>query len=111
MAGAAGDLVGKNPAVELATNDLRQCAEWAAERWSALPTHRWDATHATVEWTPRRTLDHLVDAMLLYSAYVATRAQARVSPPRNGDPSSSPGALADAFLSGVVILTRLLDGL
>src|SRR3954451_10547660 len=110
MAGAARDLVGKNPAVELATNDLRQCAEWAAERWSALPTYRWDATDATVEWTPRRTLDHLVDAMLLYSAYVATRARSRVSPPRNGDPSSAPAALIDAFGSGIGILTKLLDG-
>ena len=79
-----------NAAVELATNDLLKSADWAAERWAAFPAQRWDATHATVEWTPRRTLDHLVDVMLLYSAYVATRAQALVSPPRNGDPSSSP---------------------
>ena len=74
MAGAPG-LVGENPAVELATNDLLKTADWAAERWAAFPAQRWDATHTTVEWTPRRTLDHLVDAMLLYSAYVATRAR------------------------------------
>ncbi|MDQ1466111.1 MAG: hypothetical protein QOH10_526 [Actinomycetota bacterium] len=103
-------LVGENPAVELATSDLMKAADWAAERWAAFPAQRWDATDTTVEWTPRRTLDHLVDAMLLYSAYVATRARERVSPPRNGDPSSAPGALMDAFRSGIVILTRLLDG-
>ena len=103
-------LVGENLSVELATNDLTEIADWAAERWSALPTDRWDATDATVAWTPRRTLDHLVDAMLLYCAYVATRARSRVSPPRYGDPSSAPAALVDAFRSGAVILTRLLDG-
>lgn len=107
--GASG-LVWENPAVELATNDLMQSAEWAAERWSALPGHRWDAADTMVEWTPRRTLDHLVDAMLLYSAYVATRARSRVSPPRNGDPASTPAALMDAFESGIVILSRLFDG-
>lgn len=96
--------------VELATSDLMQSAEWATERWSALPAHRWDAVCTSVEWTSRRTLDHLVDAMLLYSAYVATRARSRVSPPRNGDSVSTPAALLDAFGSGIVILARLLDG-
>lgn len=96
--------------MELATNDLTQCAKWAAERWSALPGNRWDATDTRVEWTPRRTLDHLVDSMLLYSAYVAMRARSRVSPPRNGDPAAAPAALIDAFGSGIAILTRLLDG-
>ena len=101
--------VGKDPDVELATTHLTQSAEWAVERWSALPVDRWDATGLKGAWTPRRTLDHLVDSMLLYSAYVATRARSRVSPPRNGDPAAAPTALIDAFGSGVAILTRLLD--
>jgi hypothetical protein len=104
-------LVGENRTVELATYHLATISDWSAERWSAFPTDRWVATDETVAWTPRRTLDHLVDAMLLYSSYVATRARSRVSPPRNGDPSSRPTALVDAFRSGAVILVRLLDGL
>lgn len=96
--------------MDLATDDLRKTTEWAAKRWSAFPADRWDATDGTGAWSPRRTLDHLVDAMLLYSASVARRAQSRVSPPRNGDPSLAPCSLIDALRSGVSILATLLDG-
>jgi hypothetical protein len=96
--------------VELATSDLTKIADWASERWLEIPIDGWDASDTTVGWTARRTLDHVVDVMFLYSAYVATRARSRVSPPRNGDPSSDPEALIAALRSGAVILTRLLEG-
>jgi hypothetical protein len=102
--------VGDNLTVDLATSDLMEASAWAAEQWCTLPADRWDASGTAMEWTPRRTLDHLVDAMLLYGAYVATRAQSRLSPPRNGDPSCAAGPLLDAFQSSVAILARLLDG-
>ena len=95
--------------MELGTADLMRSAEWAAERWSALSGDQWELVDAAVGWTSRRTLDHVVDAMLLYSAYVARRARSRVSPPRDGDPASAPSALVDAFESAVAILCNLLD--
>jgi hypothetical protein len=49
--------------------------------------------------------------MLLYSAYVATRARDRLAPPRNGDPDASPDDLVGALRSSSSILAELLRAL
>jgi hypothetical protein len=98
---------GKTVDVELAPVDVCTAAEWVAGIAFRVPEHAWNDA-GLKSWSPRRTLDHLVDAMLLYSEYLATRARDRVTPPRNGDPSATPGDLVDALRQGASILDSLL---
>lgn len=49
----------------------------------------WTVRAGDLDWSCRRTLDHIVDTLLLYSAYVATQAPGRRTPIRNGDPTAS----------------------
>ena len=62
----------KATSADLAPSDVTAAASWLHSVASALPMEGWDATPDDSNWSPRRTLDHTVDAMLLYSAYVAT---------------------------------------
>jgi hypothetical protein len=101
---------GKTGAVELAPGDVSTAAEWVAGISVLASEQSWNQS-ALDGWSPRRTLDHLVDAMLLYSAYVATRARDRISPPRNGDPNATPGELVSALRSGSSILVALLHAM
>ena len=94
--------------MNLVPSDLTTASRWAAREFERLPPTRWDAISSDIEWTVRRTVDHLADTMLLYSAYVARRARDRVFPPRNGDASASNPELINAFESGAAVLERLL---
>ena len=60
-------------------------------------------------WTARRTLDHLADALVLYAAYVATRATARRPPLRDGRAAASGPELLGDITTAATILRRLLD--
>lgn len=63
------------------------------------------------EWTVRRTVDHIADALVLYARYVATRASGRVEPLRDGRPAASfPALCADVF-DAATLLARLVDGM
>lgn len=53
----------------------------------------WTVRAGDLEWDCRRTLDHIVDSLTLYACYLASRATARMSPPRNGDSAASPEQL------------------
>jgi len=67
--------------VELTTGCLLDAADLAIEQWSILPDEVWEATGIEGSWTPRRTLDHLVDVMFLYSSFIAGE-----PPPESGHP-------------------------
>ena len=95
----------------LTTGHLIVALEWSTAAWEQTRDDEWDRTTSATEWSRRSTLDHLVDAMVLYSAYVATRATKRVAPPRNGDPGASPLQLIEVFGSTGVTLQRVLDEL
>lgn len=52
--------------------------------------HRdWGALAGTLEWTCRRTLDHLVDGTVFYSGQVANEASKRLPPIRMGNADAS----------------------
>jgi Mycothiol maleylpyruvate isomerase N-terminal domain len=93
--------------VQLEPGDVGTAAEWVVGICLGVPGLQWNASRRGI-WAPRRTLDHLVDAVLLYSAYIATRAQDRITPPRNGDLDATPDALLSALRSGATILESLL---
>jgi hypothetical protein len=64
--------------VLIAANVSRKTLEAALDR-------DWSVRAGDLEWSCRRTLDHIVDSLMLYAASLATRAAGRMSPPRNGD--------------------------
>ncbi len=96
--------------VELVPDHVNAATEWVKGITGALRDGQW--TEAPPDaWSPRRTLDHLVDALLLYSAYIATRATDRITPPRNGDIEATPAELLAALRSSSSILVTLLESM
>jgi uncharacterized protein (TIGR03083 family) len=93
--------------VQREVDAVKTAFEWVADISSQVPPERW-GTSDPPAWSARRTLDHLVDTALLYSAYIATRARDRITPPRNGDPNASPDELLCALNSATTILESLL---
>src|SRR5262245_8906917 len=49
----------------------------------------WSVRAGDLEWSCRRTLDHVVDSLLLYAGLLASRATGRILFPRDGDPNRS----------------------
>jgi hypothetical protein len=98
-----------SPAGALTPEDLRTAVRWAAGRFAGLPDAGWE--RPAPDWTPRRTLDHLVDAVELYAAYVGTRATGRLAPPRDGDPGASRAELLARLTAAVEKLAGLLAGM
>jgi DinB family protein len=96
---------------ELIAADVARAASWAASVFVDVTAPAWDITPTDGGWAPRRILDHLVDTLLLYCAYIATRATTRITPPRNGDPPATPSALTEALGSSSAILVRLVVGM
>lgn len=96
---------------DLDTRDLHVALGWVTAVAGASPVSVWESPTIGGTWSPRQTLDHLADAMLLYAAYVATRAQGRLPPPRNGDPAATPGSLIEVTKSCTAVLGRLIEGL
>jgi uncharacterized protein (TIGR03083 family) len=84
---------------EFAPNDL--LAAVAVSRTALEPAldRDWEVRAGDLDWSCRRTLDHIADALLLYTVHLATRATARRPPPRNGDSGAKPGELLTAVES------------
>lgn len=67
----------------------------------------WEAPAGDLEWSCRRTLDHLPDTLLLYAALLARRAEGPVPFVRDGDAGRTPVELADATVSAAAILAEV----
>lgn len=70
----------------------------------------WSVKAGDLDWSCRRTLDHIVDTMLLYGSYVATRATERRQPLRNGDPDATVPVLLDALEATARMLELVCAG-
>jgi len=71
----------------------------------------WNAKAGDLDWSCRRTLDHLVDTMLLYASAVAIRATDRAQwiPPRNGDAGATISELLATLESSAAILEMVFE--
>ncbi|MEA2595442.1 MAG: hypothetical protein QOF01_1911 [Thermomicrobiales bacterium] len=83
----------------LIADDLLAAAATCCAALEPVLDRDWEVRAGDLEWSCRRTLDHIADALLLYTTHLATRATARRPPPRNGDPSASPAELLSAVES------------
>ncbi|MFN8589872.1 MAG: hypothetical protein U0031_00330 [Thermomicrobiales bacterium] len=68
----------------------------------------WQIPAGDLDWSCQRTLDHIVDTLFLYAAYVATRAIDRITPPRNGDPAASPAQLLTTVGAAAAVLAEVI---
>ncbi|MCD6056849.1 MAG: hypothetical protein K0Q89_379 [Thermomicrobiales bacterium] len=90
---------------ELVPADLMTAARVCRETLALALARDWSVPAGDLEWDCRRTLDHIVDTLFLYAAYLASRGTERISPPRNGDPSASPAQLLATVVAAAAVLT------
>ena len=64
----------------------------------------WSVPAGDLEWSCRRTLDHLPDVMLFYAAQLASRATIRLPKPRDGDPNHAISELLDVGVATAAVL-------
>jgi hypothetical protein len=69
----------------------------------------WSGRAGELEWTCRRTLDHIVDALVLYSAHLATTATTRLPHLRDGNPNAGVDELLTAVAAAAAILAGVAD--
>jgi hypothetical protein len=67
----------------------------------------WSVKAGDLEWSCRRTLDHIVDSLMLYAASLASRATGRLSPPRNGNPDASVEELLTSLGAAAAIVAEV----
>ncbi|HEV2066281.1 MAG TPA: hypothetical protein VGR08_05550 [Thermomicrobiales bacterium] len=71
----------------------------------------WTARAGELDWSCRRTLDHVVDTLLFLAGGAATRAAQRRFPVRNGDPRATVPALLEAVETSASILEVICAGM
>jgi hypothetical protein len=70
----------------------------------------WEVLAGPLAWSCRRTLDHIVDALLLYAQQLATRATAPRPFIRDGDSTRSVGDLLSAVNGAAHIFDEVVAG-
>lgn len=85
-------------------DDLGLAAALCQATLSSAAERDWSERAGDLEWSCRRTLDHIVDALLFYATLLATRATERRSPVRNGDDGATIPRLIETVGSAAAIL-------
>ena len=71
------------------TGDIATAATLALDVLTPARDANWAVRAGDLDWSCRRTLDHIIDTLLLYASYVATQATQRRLPLRNGDDNAT----------------------
>lgn len=90
-------------------DDLRRAATLCRHTLTPALDHDWTIRAHDLEWSCRRTLDHLPDALLFYAVHLATRSAERLPPARNSDPSSSISDLLSIVEEVAAILAAVAE--
>ena len=94
---------------ELRPSNLIAAAESSREALQRHAGSDWDALAGDLDWTCRRTLDHIVDVLAFYGAHLATRSSARLPFTRDGAPSASIDELITCVGSQAAVLVRVCE--
>ena len=92
----------------LDADDLSETAAICRRTLEPALDRDWDAPAGDLEWSCRRTLDHVADALLFYAAHMSARATARLTPLRNGDPARSPAELLTVVETAAAVLAEVV---
>ena len=91
-------------APEVSPDDLLAAAAACQQALAPALQDDWEVRAGDLDWTCRRTLDHMADALLFYTSHLATRSPKRLPRLRNGAPDQP---LAD-LLTAVGVAASVL---
>ena len=92
-------------------DDVRTAGELAAATLQPLAeTADWSVPAGELDWTCRRTLDHIGDCLLYYSAQLARRSDRQGPVIRDGDADASVTSLVAVARSTAAVLAAVADG-
>ncbi|MGH8899451.1 MAG: hypothetical protein ACRDZ4_21110 [Egibacteraceae bacterium] len=89
------------------SDDLRTVAAICVEALRSAVDLDWDVRAGDLQWTARRTIDHIPDVLLFYSGQLAARADRRLPFPRNSDPDASVDDLIELVGVAAAILAEV----
>ena len=91
--------------------DLTRSAGFAVAALEPFVDRDWSIRAGDLEWSCRRTLDHIVDALMLYASAVALPVTSREGwiPVRNGDDTASVRQLLESLQRAAAILERVCE--
>ncbi|MDA0799111.1 MAG: hypothetical protein O2826_12220 [Chloroflexi bacterium] len=93
---------------ELGADDVLAAVAASQQALGTALDRDWEVLAGTLEWTCRRTLDHLIDGAVFYSCQVANEATKRLPPIRMGNPDASVEDLLTTIGSVAHILASTL---
>lgn len=88
-------------------DDLGLAADLCQQTLRPAMDRDWSIRAGELEWSCRRTLDHIGDALVFYATLLATRATERRYPVRNGDPGATVAELIEAMGSAAAMLEEI----
>ena len=92
----------------LTPDDLLLAATACREALTPALAADWTVPAGDLDWDCRRTLDHVADALAFYAVHLATRATARRTPARNGDPARFPADLLTVVEATAAVLAEVV---
>jgi hypothetical protein len=92
-------------------DDLPATAALCRETLRPWADRDWSVPAGDLEWSCRRTLDHMVDVPIFLAGNAALRSTSRVLPARNGDPDADVTRLLDAVVTSATMLERICAGM
>ena len=95
------------PAPELTPDDLLAVAAGCRAALEGALDADWSVRAGDLDWTCRRTLDHMLDTLLHYAAHFASRAEGRLPFVRDGDPARSVPDLLTGLGTSAAILAEV----
>jgi hypothetical protein len=90
-------------------HDLRRSVDLVADTLLPHADADWSAPAGDLEWTCRRTLNHLIDVLLFYAGHLSRLAPERRGHVRDGDEKGSIERLLEALVSSGHILARVVE--
>jgi hypothetical protein len=92
-------------------DDLPTAASLCRDTLTPWLDRDWEVPAGDLEWSCRRTLNHIVDTQLFLAGNAARRSTARVMPIRSDDPDADLAALPEAVVTAATILERVAAGM
>lgn len=92
-------------------DDLPTTAALCRDTLTSWLDRDWSLPAGDLEWSCRRTLDHVSDCQIFLGGNAAMRSSARVLPARNGDANAELPATLDAVVTTATMLERICAGM
>ncbi|MFL6100490.1 MAG: maleylpyruvate isomerase N-terminal domain-containing protein [Actinomycetales bacterium] len=109
MGGGPATIGGTGSSV-IGTERLVALADRLCEVVAAGPAAAWNRTAGDLEWTVRRTVGHVVDALTWNSVQLASQAPGHVRVDALPPPDATPGEMLEAVRGAARLVRTVIDG-